>query len=156
MSNVRTIAAALAGCCTLLAAGAAQAQAQEKLKIGIILTLSGPSAVIGQQARDSFNLAIKTLGGKLGGLDTEVIVVDDELKPDLAVTKVKGLIDRDKVNFVVGFGVSRPSHVQAIARAGADGVAVGAALVDSLGRDGRDVAAFGRLMGELRAATVRR
>ena len=100
MSCIRTLTAALAGCCTLLASGAAQAQ--EKLKIGIILTLSGPSAVIGQQARDSFNLAVKTLGGKLGGLDTEVIVVDDELKPDLAVTKVKGLIDRDKVNFVVG------------------------------------------------------
>ena len=100
MSCFRTLTAALAGCCTLLASGAAQAQ--EKLKIGIILTLSGPSAVIGQQARDSFNLAVKTLGGKLGGLDTEVIVVDDELKPDLAVTKVKGLIDRDKVNFVVG------------------------------------------------------
>lgn len=60
------------------------------------------------------------------------------------------------VPVVVGFGVSQPAHVQAIARAGADGVAVGAALVDALGRDGRDVAAFGRLMGELRAATARR
>ena len=31
-----------------------------------------------------------------------MIVVDDELKPDVAVTKVKGLLDRDKVDFVVG------------------------------------------------------
>ena len=31
-----------------------------------------------------------------------MIVVDDELKPDVAVTKVKGLLDRDHVNFVVG------------------------------------------------------
>ena len=31
-----------------------------------------------------------------------MIVVDDELKPDIAVTKVKGLLDRDKVDFVVG------------------------------------------------------
>ena len=30
------------------------------------------------------------------------MVVDDELKPDLAVTKVQALIDRDKVDFVVG------------------------------------------------------
>ena len=81
---------------------ASAAQAQEKLKIGLILTLSGPPAVIGSQSRDGFNLAVKSLGGKLGGLDTEVIVVDDELKPDLAVTKVKGLIERDKVDFVVG------------------------------------------------------
>ena len=35
-------------------------------------------------------------------LDAEVVVVDDELKPDVAVTKVKGLLERDQVNFVVG------------------------------------------------------
>lgn len=78
------------------------ALAQEKLKVGIIVTLSGPSAVLGGQVRDGFNLAVKTLGGKLGGADTEVVVVDDELKPDVAVTKVKGLIERDQVHFVVG------------------------------------------------------
>jgi len=84
----------------LLATGAASAQ--EKLKVGFMVTLSGPPAVLGQQARNGFQLAVKQLGGKLGGLDTEVIVVDDELKPDVAVGKVKGLLDRDKVNFVVG------------------------------------------------------
>jgi branched-chain amino acid transport system substrate-binding protein len=78
------------------------ALAQEKVKVGIIVTLSGPSAVLGGQVRDGFALAVKTLGGKLGGADTEVVVIDDELKPDVAVTKVKGLIERDQVNFVVG------------------------------------------------------
>src|SRR3712207_4751610 len=81
---------------------AAPATAQERLKVGLVLTLSGPSAVLGQQARDGFQLAVKDLGGKLGGRDVEVIVVDDELKPDVAVTKVKGLLERDKVDFVVG------------------------------------------------------
>jgi branched-chain amino acid transport system substrate-binding protein len=80
----------------------APAQAQEKLKIGVIATLSGPPAVLGQQLRNGFNLAVKTLSGKLGGRDTEVIVADDELKPDLAVNKVKTLVERDKVDFVVG------------------------------------------------------
>src|SRR3712207_9475773 len=75
---------------------AAPATAQEKLKVGLLLTLSGPSAVLGQHARDGFQLAVKDLGGKLGGRDVEVIVVDDELKPDVAVTKVKGLLERDK------------------------------------------------------------
>jgi branched-chain amino acid transport system substrate-binding protein len=74
----------------------------EKVKVGLLLTLSGPSAVLGQQARDGFNLAVKEMGGKLGGRDVEVVVVDDELKPDVAVTKVRGLVDRDKVDFVVG------------------------------------------------------
>ena len=38
----------------------------------------------------------------------------------------------------VGFGVSRPAHVRALAKAGADGVIVASALVDALGEDGRE------------------
>jgi len=74
----------------------------EDLKVGIIATLSGPPAVLGTQLRNGFQLAVKDLGGKLGGLNAEIVVADDELKPDVAVTKVKALIDRDKVDFVVG------------------------------------------------------
>jgi branched-chain amino acid transport system substrate-binding protein len=64
--------------------------------------LSGPPAVIGQQQRNGLNLGIKQLGGMLGGREVEVIVADDELKPDLAINKVKTMIERDKVDFVVG------------------------------------------------------
>ncbi|MDQ4136102.1 MAG: ABC transporter substrate-binding protein [Pseudomonadota bacterium] len=92
----------IAGLAAGLSLAAGGAQAQEKLKVGLLLTLSGPSAVLGQQARDGFQLAVKDMGGKLGGREVEVIVVDDELKPDVAVTKVKGLLERDKVDFVVG------------------------------------------------------
>lgn len=59
------------------------------------------------------------------------------------------------VPVAVGFGVSRPAHVRALARAGAGGVIVASALVDALGPDGRDVAALGRLVASLRTATVR-
>ena len=85
-----------------LVLGAGGALAQEKLKVGFMVTLSGPPAALGAQARNGFQLAVKQLGGKLGGLETELVVVDDELKPDVAVGKAKGLIDRDKVSFVVG------------------------------------------------------
>ena len=85
-----------------LVATTAFAQSADTVRIGLIQTLSGPAATLGQQARDGFNLAGKELGGKLGGRATEVIVVDDELLRDVAVTKVKGLLDRDKVDFVVG------------------------------------------------------
>ncbi|MGJ4968008.1 MULTISPECIES: ABC transporter substrate-binding protein [unclassified Bradyrhizobium] len=78
------------------------ALADDKIKIGVIVTLSGPAAALGGQVRDGFNLAIKDLGGKMGGKDVEVVVADDELKPDAAITKVKGLLERDKVDFVVG------------------------------------------------------
>lgn len=98
MSKALPIFAAFAafGLATPLAA------ADGKLKVGLVLTLSGPSAVLGQQARDGFQLALKDFGGKLGGREVEVIVVDDELKPDVAVTKAKALVERDKVDFVVG------------------------------------------------------
>ena len=84
--------------------GSAQgpAFAQEKLKIGVVTTLSGPAAVLGQQLRNGLQLAIKDNGGKLGGREVELFVQDDELKPDVAVSKAKALIDRDKVDFVVG------------------------------------------------------
>jgi tryptophan synthase alpha chain len=52
----------------------------------------------------------------------------------------------------VGFGVSRPAHVKALAKAGADGVIVASALVDALGPDGRDIAALSRLVRSLREA----
>jgi tryptophan synthase alpha chain len=53
----------------------------------------------------------------------------------------------------VGFGVSRPAHVRALVRAGADGVIVASALVDALGPDGRDIARMGKLVSDLVAAT---
>jgi tryptophan synthase alpha chain len=71
--------------------------------------------------------------------------------------EVNGLVAAAKadspVPVAVGFGVSKPAHVQMLVRAGADGVIVASALVDALGPDGRDVAALASLVGELRAAT---
>ncbi|TDR87099.1 ABC transporter substrate-binding protein [Enterovirga rhinocerotis] len=90
-----------AGLCAAVALST-PALAQDKIKVGLILTLSGPAAALGQQARAAFEMALKDLGGKLGGREVELVVADDELKPDVAVTKVKGLIDRDKVDVVVG------------------------------------------------------
>src|SRR5688500_10890816 len=81
---------------------AGPALAQDKVRIGVVTTLTGPAAVLGQQLRDGFNLAVKDRGGKLGGREVEVVIADDELKPDVAVTKVKGLIERDKVDLMVG------------------------------------------------------
>ena len=56
------------------------------------------------------------------------------------------------VPVAVGFGVSRPAHVRALAKAGADGVIVASALVDALGDDGRDIPALSRLVKSLREA----
>jgi tryptophan synthase alpha chain len=58
------------------------------------------------------------------------------------------------VPVAIGFGVSRPAHVRAIVRAGADGVVVGSALVDALGPEGRDLPSLTALVSDLRAATA--
>jgi len=87
---------------TAIALGSSAATAQEKLKIGLITTLSGPAAALGQQQRNGLQLVIKDLGNKLGGRGVELLIQDDELKPDVAVSKVKTYVERDKVDFVVG------------------------------------------------------
>lgn len=118
-TSVKTwvIAAALA----TIAAGA-HAEDKDKLKIGVIATLSGPPAVLGQQLRNGFELAVKELGGKMGGREVELFVQDDELKPDVAVSKVRALVDRDKVDFVVGPIFS--NILQAIVKPATDGGAI--------------------------------
>jgi len=66
---------------------------------------------------------------------------------------VRDVTAASRVPVAVGFGVSTPAHVRAIARAGADGVIVASALVDALGSDGTDVAHLERLVRALAAAT---
>jgi branched-chain amino acid transport system substrate-binding protein len=78
------------------------AAAQDKIRIGLIYTLSGAPSTLGQQSKNGFELALKSLGGKMGGKDVELFVVDDELKPDVAIQKVRGMLERDRVDFVVG------------------------------------------------------
>jgi branched-chain amino acid transport system substrate-binding protein len=121
MKTVTTIIAA-ACAATACALSLDAAQAQDKLKIGFVATLSGPPAVLGGQMRNGFLLGVKQLGGKLGGREVEVVVQDDELKPDVAVNKVKALIERDKVEFVVGPIFS--NILQAIMKPATDGGAI--------------------------------
>jgi tryptophan synthase alpha chain len=68
---------------------------------------------------------------------------------------VKEVRAMSPVPVAVGFGVSKPTHVRALVRAGADGVIVASALVDALGPDGRDVRSLARRVAALRAATER-
>jgi branched-chain amino acid transport system substrate-binding protein len=78
------------------------AEAQEKVKIGLVTTLSGPGGVMGRHQKDAAELALQELGGKLGGADAELIVGDDQQKPDVGRQVVDGMLKRDKVNFVTG------------------------------------------------------
>ena len=95
-----------AGCAiaALAAIATAPTMAQQKtIKIGLISTFSGPPAAIGNDMRNSFELALDHLDRKLGDLPIEVIYEDDQTKPDVGVQKTQKLIESDKVDFIVGY-----------------------------------------------------
>src|SRR5205823_6286688 len=83
---------------------AAPATAQQRtVKIGFVSTFSGPTAVIGNDMRNSFELALDHLGRRIGGLPVQVIYEDDQRRPDVGKQKTEKLIESDRVNFVVGY-----------------------------------------------------
>ena len=96
-SSIHIAALACAAALTSTAAMAA-----DKVKVGFVSTLSGPSSALGVDIRDGFLLAVKLNGGKLGGLPAEVLVSDDQFKPDVAKQQFEKNIKRDKVDFMTG------------------------------------------------------
>ena len=79
------------------------AAAGDTIKIGFVSTFSGPTAVIGNDMRNSFELALDHLGRKMGGKPVEVIYEDDQQKPDVGKQKTEKLVQSDKVDFIVGY-----------------------------------------------------
>jgi len=77
-------------------------QAADRIKVGFISTLSGPSAALGIDIRDGFQLAVKMAGGKMGGLPAEVLVGDDQFKPEVGRQLAEKNVRLDKVNFLTG------------------------------------------------------
>ena len=78
------------------------AHAADSIKVGFLSTLSGPGGALGIDIRDGFQLALKHAGGKLGELETEVIVVDDQQKADVGRQATDRLIKRDHVDVMTG------------------------------------------------------
>ena len=95
MKKVFTIAAAV----TAFTMASAHA---ETVKIGYMTTLSGKAGIIGKQMQNAVELALEHKGGKLGGMDAEVIFVDDQRKPDVAKQLANRLIKSDRVDVVAG------------------------------------------------------
>ena len=84
------------------AAFAASAFAADKIRVGFISTLSGPNGAIGIEIRDAFQLAIKLNGGRLGGLPAEVLITDDQFKPEVGRQAAEKYVRLDRVHFLTG------------------------------------------------------
>ena len=90
----------------LAATGALQApfvRAQPaRLKVGLMLPATGTFAALGTAITNGFKMAIGELGGKAGGREIEYFTVDDESNPAKAPENANRLIQRDKVDVLVG------------------------------------------------------
>src|SRR5215469_10791803 len=84
----------LAGATALLLAG--PASAGNTIKVGFVSTFSGPTAVIGNDMRNAFELALDHLGHKMAGKPVEVIYEVDQ-------QKTEKLVQLDKVDFIAGY-----------------------------------------------------
>ena len=79
-----------------------QATEPKNIKIGYMTTLSGGAGIIGKQMQNAVNLALEHKGGRLGGMDAEVVFADDQRKPDVAKQLANRLLKSDKVDVVAG------------------------------------------------------
>jgi branched-chain amino acid transport system substrate-binding protein len=96
VSITRSVLAPAALLLTCAAAGA------QTVKVGVAQDLTGPFAALGAEARDGFNLAIRQLGGKLGGLPAEFVMQDMGGNPDNARQLVERFIKREKIDLFTG------------------------------------------------------
>ena len=80
--------------------------AADSIKIGFVSTFSGPTAAIGNDARNAFELALDHLGRQMAGRSVDVIYEDDQQKPDVGKQKTEKLIQSDHVDFITGYNWS--------------------------------------------------
>ena len=86
---------------TLLIAPPSLAQ-QWPVKIGFLAPLTGGAAQIGRDMQNGFEMYLSEAGNQIGGRKVELIVEDTAGNPATAITKVRKLVESDKVHMVVG------------------------------------------------------
>ena len=79
------------------------ARAQETVKVGLPVPLTGFVAESAREMVEGFQLYLEESGQKLGGLPVQVVIEDTEAQPQNALTKLRKLVEQDKVAFVVGY-----------------------------------------------------
>jgi len=95
----------LARCALLLVVAAGPAAAQDTVRIGLILPMTGPFASTGRQIDGAVKLWMQEHGSTVAGKKIEVIVKDDAGTPDTTRRLAQELVN-DKVNVLAGFGLT--------------------------------------------------
>jgi branched-chain amino acid transport system substrate-binding protein len=81
---------------------ASAAGAQEKLKIGVMATLSGFLTSGGEDSVRGLQVAAKLAGNKIAGKEIEFIITSTDASPDSALRAARKLVEQDKVNLIIG------------------------------------------------------
>src|SRR2546425_4223467 len=83
--------------------GVGVAPAQEPVRVGLPVPLTGFVAESAREMVEGFQLYLEQSGQKLGGRPVHVIIEDTEAQPQNALTKMRKLVEQDKVHLVVGY-----------------------------------------------------
>jgi len=87
----------------VLAAGTLPAAAQKgPIKIGVIAPMTGGAAQAGKDMTNGLQMWLDENGNQMAGRKVEVIIEDSQGQPNVALTKLQKLVERDKVNVLVG------------------------------------------------------
>ncbi len=103
MRGARSMGAAI-GCVSMLAlvSGAAYAQAKPPIKIGLIVPTSGGFASNGEEVIVGMKMYLDSVGYEVAGRKIELIIEDEQGRPDVGLTKAQKLVERDKVQMIAG------------------------------------------------------
>ena len=106
--NKRTLLKSMTalGAGALLAGAVLPAAAQDTVKIGLILPMTGPFASTGRQIDGAVRLYMQQNGTSVAGKKIELILKDDAGAPDTTKRLAQELIVNDKVTFLAGFGLT--------------------------------------------------
>ncbi|MBP8295621.1 MAG: ABC transporter substrate-binding protein [Burkholderiales bacterium] len=106
--NKRTLLKSMTalGAGALLAGALLPAAAQDTVKIGLILPMTGPFASTGRQIDGAARLYMQQNGATVAGKKIELILKDDAGAPDTTKRLAQELIVNDKVTFLAGFGLT--------------------------------------------------
>jgi len=100
MRLLAAIALSLSGLLCLVTPSSGQAR--PPIKVGLLLPYTGVIAINGRETSKGVEFYFAKVGNKVGGREIRVVKEDDEAKPDVGLTKTRKLVERDRVDVLIG------------------------------------------------------
>ena len=100
MRRLAAIALGLSGLLCLVTPSSGQAR--PPIKVGLLLPYTGVIAINGQETSKGVEFYFAKVGNKVGGREIQLVKEDDEAKPDVGLTKTRKLVERDRVDVLIG------------------------------------------------------